>query len=214
MYFLGSTFFLWKKRKVTHLTSISSPICTFIISFQKSKFYRICKICVENMYLSYVIHLKESYHNVHNSYAMYCIESIDNYFNSRYYFMLLFLYFAWSIADNWHKLDMHRWPTVNKESKEFEGSWCLLNLCVGTAVGNKISIRWLTEKITLCQKIELFWIFCTKYLNFLSCCIWCYLFWEMSGTVRVRGAHVLSSFVLLRLLPPTSAVEEQIIYIC
>ena len=79
----------------------------------------------------------------------------------------------------------------------------LFNLCVGTAVGNEISIRWLTEEITLCQKIELFWNFFTKYLNFLSCCIWCYLFWEMIMILVERYGtntiHMHTCFVLLRL---------------
>ena len=41
--------------------------------------------------------------------------------------------------------------TVNQESQEFESSWCLLNLCVGTAVGNKISIGWWPEQNNSCQ---------------------------------------------------------------
>ena len=52
--------------------------------------------------------------------------------------------------------------SVNEESAEFEGLWCLFNLCVGTAVGNEISTQWWPENNTKIYKNAYFDYFCNK----------------------------------------------------
>ena len=48
--------------------------------------------------------------------------------------------------------DIQDLDSVNKESVWFEGLWYLFNLCVGTAVGNEISIQWWPENNTKIDK--------------------------------------------------------------
>ena len=96
---------------------------------------------------------------------LFICQHVGEFFNSAFWNFLGYTKIRSSLPPERHIFCFYLWfvlSPVNEESSEFEGLWCLFNLCVGTAVGNEISTQWWPENNTKIYKNACFDYFYNK----------------------------------------------------